>query len=447
MRLYLIVFLILLPISAGFCMQKQSIHQYELDNGLKIIVQEDHRAPVVVSQVWYKVGAVDETRGKTGLSHALEHMMFLGTDKVPKDEFSKIIGDLGGYENAFTSEDQTVYYEEIGKQHLETCLRLEADRMSNLEFDQKEIMRELEVIKEERRLRVDDNPHGITWERFLATAYASGGYQNPVIGWMPDIDAITVADLKDWYQTWYAPNHATVVIVGDVDPTKTFKLCETYFGDIKKGKPAPAIPKEDVGSIGQRMIKVHTKASVPYVLQGFEVPSIGSHLSDLSDVYALMVLQAVLDGGYSSRFEKNIVRKSEIAASIGVYYDPYQRYQTQFTISATPSEQHDIASLQKAIEAEIMSLQENPIEEQELARAKMHFTADYVYEKDSMSQQAMQLGALALIGYDVSKTADILQQIKAVTAQDVQRVAKQYLVSKRQTIAEMIPTSADEGDA
>ncbi len=427
-------------------------HKFKLDNGLNIVVQEDHRAPVIVSQIWYKVGSVDESRGATGLSHALEHMMFLGTKEVPNGDFSKVIADLGGYENAFTSEDQTVYYEEIGKQHLETCLKLEADRMRNLLFDEKDILRELEVIKEERRLRVEDDPHGLTWERFVATAYMSGGYQNPVIGWMADIEALTVADLKKWYHKWYAPNQATLVVVGDVDPDEVLKLSQKYFSDIPRGPDMPSRPKEEVVSMGQKSIQVHVKAQVPYLLIGFDTPSLGSVLEDspenspehsIEDVYALMLLQAVLDGGYSARFEKNLIRSKAVASSIGVNYDPIQRYRTQFTISALPSEDANLEKLRASIQAEIEDIQKNGVPAEELERAKMSFTADFVYDKDSMRQQAMQLGALSLIGFDVNEVDSIVEHIKQVSDTQVQGVAQKYLVSRGRTIAEMIPETQE----
>tara|TARA_R110002110_G_scaffold415839_1_gene657386 strand:+ start:15864 stop:17198 length:1335 start_codon:yes stop_codon:yes gene_type:complete len=444
MRLSLIAFLILLPISTGFCMQKNTIHKFKLDNGLNIVVQEDHRAPVVVSQIWYKVGSVDESRGTTGLSHALEHMMFLGTKEVPNGEFSKVIADLGGYENAFTSEDQTVYYEEIGKQHLETCLKLEADRMRNLLFDEKDILRELEVIKEERRLRVEDDPHGLTWERFIATAYMSGGYQNPVIGWMADIEALTVSDLKKWYQKWYAPNQATLVVVGDVVADDVFALSKKYFADIPRGPEVADKPKDEVVSLGQKNIQVHVQSQVPYLLVGFDTPSMGSSAEeDAKDVYALMLLQAVLDGGYSARFEKNLIRRKTLASSIGVNYDPFQRYRTQFTISALPSEETDLQTLRSGISTEIEDIQKNGVEADELARAKMSFISEFVYDKDSMRQQAMQLGALTLIGFDVNKIDSIVDNIKEVSGTQVQRVAQKYLVSRGQTVAEMIPEPSE----
>lgn len=440
MRLSLIAFLILLPISTGFCMQKNVIHKFKLDNGLNIVVQEDHRAPVVISQIWYKVGSVDESRGATGLSHALEHIMFLGTQEVPNGDFSKVIADLGGYENAFTSEDQTVYYEEIGKQHLEICLKLEADRMRNLLFDEKDILRELEVIKEERRLRVEDDPHGLTWERFMATAYMSGGYQNPVIGWMADIEALTVADLKKWYQKWYAPNQATLVVVGDVVADEVLALSQKYFADIPKGPEIADKPKDEPASMGQRYIQVNAKSQVPYLLIGFDTPSLGStSQKEVEDVYALMLLQAVVDGGYSARFEKNLVRKKTLASSIGASYDPFQRYRTLFTISALPNEDSDLQKLRSGILTEIEAIQKSGVEKEELARAKMSFISEFVYDKDSIRQQAMQLGALTLIGFDVNNISSIIENIKKVSGTQVQAVAKKYLVSRGQTIAEMIP--------
>lgn len=428
----------MMPMAMGFCMQKNNTKEFKLDNGLRVIVREDHRAPVVVSQVWYRVGSADEQSGITGISHALEHMMFLGTQNVPNDQFSKIIGDLGGYENAFTSEDQTVYYEEIGKQHLERCLELEADRMKNLVLDPKEVARELEVIKEERRMRVEDDPTSLTWERFQAAANVAGAYHNPVIGWMEDIERLTLADLKAWYQQWYAPNFATLVVVGDVEPEQVFELSKKYFGQIPASTNAVPKEKPEVAPLGKRYVQVHAKAKLPFMMIGYDVPTL-SNPSDEQDAYALLVLRSVLDGGMSARFEKEIVRKKHLAAEIGMHYDLHSRYPTQMIVYGVPSEGKDCEDLQKAIEKEIAKVQDDKVSKKELDRAKMNLISDYIFDQDSIRQQALQLGSIATLGLGLEHLDDFEEKINAVSAKDVKQVAKKYLVSKRQTVAVLVP--------
>lgn len=438
MRNILLTVLFMAPIAVGYCMQKSVTQEFKLDNGLVVVVREDHRSPAVVAQMWYRVGSADEHGGITGISHALEHMMFLGTQAVPQDQFSKKIGSLGGYENAFTSEDQTVYYEEIGKQHLETCLVLEADRMKHLQFNPEEVQRELEVIKEERRLRVEDDPQSLTWERFMAAANVGGAYHNPVIGWMEDIKQLSVNDLKDWYEKWYAPNFATLVVVGDVKAEEVYALAQKYFGHIPASLAVKPKAKPQVTPLGKRMIEVHAKANLPFLMLGYDVPSFSSKELE-PKVYALMVLQSVLDGGLSARFEKELVRSQAVAAEVGANYDPYQRYNTQFIISATPSEDTDKALLLKGIETEINKLATTLVSEDELKRAKMNLVSGYIYEKDSTSQQAMLLGKLKTLDLNINMMDDFESKIQSITAKDVQAVAKEYFNDKRQTIAWLIP--------
>ena len=219
---------------AGIASSAGAVKEKLLKNGMKVIVVENDRAPVVVSQVWYKVGGSYEHDGITGVSHVLEHMMFKGTKKYPAGRFSEIIAENGGKENAFTSKDYTAYFQRIAKDKLELCLRLESDRMRNLTFDKNEFKKELEVVKEERRLRTDDKPVGLTHEKFNAVAYTNSPYRQPIIGWMEDLNTLTVADAKEWYDTWYAPNNATLVVVGDVKAAAVFKLANKYFGEYEK---------------------------------------------------------------------------------------------------------------------------------------------------------------------------------------------------------------------
>jgi zinc protease len=233
-----------LPLSA-LAADPQPTHEFTLDNGLKVVVREDHRAPVVVSQIWYKVGSSYEAPGQTGLSHALEHMMFKGTEKIGPGEASLILRDLGAEENAFTSDDFTAYYQVLARDRLGVAFELEADRMANLRLPADEFTREIEVIKEERRMRTDDKPMSKAYERFKTIAYLASGYHTPTIGWMADLERMKVEELRHWYKSWYVPNNATLVVVGDVTPGEVKTLAQRYFGPIAKRDVPPAkIPLE-----------------------------------------------------------------------------------------------------------------------------------------------------------------------------------------------------------
>ncbi|EPN85211.1 peptidase, M16 family protein, partial [Pseudomonas syringae pv. actinidiae ICMP 19101] len=230
---------ICLPLTA-MTADPQPTHEFTLDNGLKVVVREDHRAPVVVSQIWYKVGSSYETPGQTGLSHALEHMMFKGSSKTGPGESSLILRDLGAEENAFTSDDYTAYYQVLARDRLSVALELEADRMATLKLPADEFGREIEVIKEERRLRTDDKPMGKAFERFKAMAYPASGYHTPTIGWMADLERMKVEELRHWYESWYTPNNATLVVVGDVQPDEVKALAERFFGPIPRRDVPPS---------------------------------------------------------------------------------------------------------------------------------------------------------------------------------------------------------------
>ncbi|OQX32545.1 MAG: peptidase M16, partial [Candidatus Sedimenticola endophacoides] len=220
-------------------MAEGRVHEFTLGNGMRVIVKEDHRAPIAVSQVWYKVGASYEPDGITGVSHLLEHMMFKGTQAHPPGEFSRIVAANGGEENAFTGSDYTAYYQTLSSDRLEIAFELEADRMRNLTLLEEEFLKEVEVVKEERRLRTEDSPTSLTYEQFSAVAYRSLPYANPVIGWMNDLENMSVEDLRRWYRLWYAPNNATLVVVGDVEPRQVLELAERHFGPLA---PEPVPP-------------------------------------------------------------------------------------------------------------------------------------------------------------------------------------------------------------
>ncbi|MDE0284102.1 MAG: pitrilysin family protein, partial [Gammaproteobacteria bacterium] len=275
------------------------VHEYNLENGLKLLVKEDRRAPVVVSQIWYRIGSSYEHDGITGISHALEHMMFQGTKKYPGGEFSRIIAENGGNENAFTGKDYTAYFQTLEKSRMEVSFRLEADRMRNLLLSEQEFEKEIEVVKEERRLRTEDNPVAYLYETALATAFQTSPYRHPIIGWMADLDAMRIGDLRVWYDRWYAPNNAILVVAGDVDHEAVYSLAQKHFGPVKARPPAAARALPELPQQGIKHVTVKRPAELPHLLMAYKTPVLraGAEAPASWEPYALEVLAGVLDGG------------------------------------------------------------------------------------------------------------------------------------------------------
>ncbi len=425
-------------------------HEYMLDNGLKLIVQEDHRSPVVVTQVWYKVGASYEHEGITGLSHMLEHMMFKGTKDLEPGEFSRIISENGGRENAFTSRDYTAYYQQLEKSRLPVSFKLEADRMRNLIISDEEFLKERKVVTEERRMRTDDKPTSLAYEKLQAAAFQTSPYRNPVIGWMADIEHYEPQDMRDWYRMWYAPNNATVVVVGDVVPEAVHQLALKHFGPLKPEKLAELKDRPEIPQTGEKRLVVRDNARVPYLLMGYKVPSLFQALSDESisekEIYALEVLAGVLDGGSSSRLTKNLIRGQEIATSAGAGYSMMSRLGTLFLFDGTPAQGQTIDALEKAIRTEIEKVKTEPLSEKEMARVKTQVITGDIYEKDSVYYQAMIIGSLETVGLDWKIRDEYVGKVQAVTAEEVQEVARKYLLDDHLTVTvlEPLPTEQPE---
>lgn len=436
LSLRILLLLFSLPVSANPA--SPMVHEYTLNNGLKLLVKEDHRSPVVVSQVWYKVGSSFESGGITGISHLLEHMMFKGTDKHPPGEFSRIIAANGGRENAFTGQDYTAYFQSLEKSRLAVSFALEADRMRNLHLLDDEFKKERQVVLEERRMRTDDDPRSKTYEHFLATAFSNGPYQNPVIGWPSDIESLTVTDLREWYRRWYAPNNATVVVVGDVEPKAVFELAKKHFGPLKPSKLRERKPRREVEQLGPRRITVKLPAKLPYLLMGYKVPVLKSAESEW-EAYALEVLAGILDGGNSARLATRLVRGKQIAVSAGAGYQLYDRLPTLFLLNGTPAQGADLAAMEKALREEIRLLREEPVTDQELSRVKAQVLANAIYERDSPFYQAMQLGTLETVELGWKKMDEYVDRVNAVTADQVQAVAQKYLVEEGLSIASLEP--------
>lgn len=427
-----------IPANAGV-----KVHERILENGMKILVKEDHRSPVVVSQVWYKVGSSYEPNGITGVSHMLEHMMFKGTDKLQPGEFSRIIAANGGQENAFTGRDYTAYFQTMEKSRLEVSFELEADRMRNLHLLDDELKKELQVVTEERRMRTDDKPHAKTQEHFTAMAFSNSPYKNPIIGWPSDIENYTVADLDAWYQRWYAPNNATLVVVGDVEAEAVFQLAEKHFGILKPGQLDPVKPQAEIEQRGVRRMVVKVPAKLPYLVMGYKVPVLNNAEQEW-EAYALEVLAGVLDGGNSARLQSNLVRGQQIAVAAGAGYGLTSRLTDLFTLDATPAQGQKTEELEKALLQEIEQLKNNLVTPDELKRIKAQVLAQAIYERDSMFYQGMQLGILETVGLGWEKVDEYVTKVNQVTAEQVREVAQKYLVDDQLSVAYLEPQPIGE---
>ncbi len=428
------------------------VSEYVLENGLKLLVKQDKRAPIAVVQLWYRVGTSYEHEGITGLSHALEHMMFKGTKTHASGQFEVILSENGAQNNAFTSQDYTAYYEVLAKDRIEVALALEADRMRNLILDPKEFKKEIEVVKEERRMRTDDRPTSSVREQFNAVAFMNSPYRSPVIGWMVDLETMRLEDLRDWYKKWYAPNNATLVIVGDVEPDKIKGLVDKYFAKIPKSELPVVKARTEVKQFGERYIKVKLPAKVPSLRMGFKTPAMidaiktvkGKPKVEKWEPYALEVLATILDGGSSARLSKNLVRGQEIAVGAGAGYYGYGRLSDLFVLTGTPAKGTTVAELKAALLKEIQALKDTLVTADELKRVKAKVIAEEVYERDSIQHIATLLGSLEATGIGYQLMDEYVPQILAVTAEQIQTVAKKYLINDHLTVAELIPQKIEQ---
>ncbi|ASK27320.1 M16 family metallopeptidase [Neisseria chenwenguii] len=411
-----------------------------LPNGLKVIVKEDKRAPVAVSQLWYKVGSVDEQPGKTGLSHALEHMMFKGTPTVPSGEFSRRVAALGGQFNAYTNRSETVYYENIAAANLPEILKLEADRMQNLNFSDKEFTNEMSVIREERRQRTEDSAAGKMWEHIYLNSFTSAPLRASVIGYMNDLHTLKAEDLRAWYQRYYAPNNATLVIVGDVDAKRTLQTAARLFGSIPaKNQP----PRNQINEAAERApVSAETTSAVtrqPLIALSYRVPAL--RRTDDKMPYALDVLSDILAGNSSSRLDKNLVRGKQIALSAGAGYDILSREMPLFTLTAMPNNGVSSQTLLAQMRAEIKDIADNGISSEELKRVKNIAESSEIYARDSIVSQASLMGQLETRGFRYSDEAEIRRRLQKVSAEDVQEAAK-LLTDSRSSVVVVKPAAA-----
>lgn len=438
LRALIIFILILLPLS-GY----GETREFNLNNGLKIIIIEDHKVPIATFQIWYRVGSRNEISGKTGLSHLLEHMMFKGTHKYGPKTFSKIIQRNGGIDNAMTTRDYTMYFETLSSDRIGIAIDLESDRMRNLILDPKETLSERDVVMEERRLRYEDDPQNSLFERVIALAIMAHPYRNPVIGWMSDLSNMKVEDLREFYDRNYRPDNAFIVIAGDVRADEVIEKIKNSFGNIgdtgKEDSPGISI-KKVVSSIttepqqrGERRFTFKKEAEMPYIMAAYHTPSIPHE-----DSYALDVLSTILSGGKSSRLYRSLVYEKKIALEAGsdysgMYIDPFL-----FFLWATPSPGKDIKEVEKALYDEIEKIKDNLPSEREIQKAKNQIESFFIFSQDSLYMQAMITGKFEILG-DWRLKNRYIEGIRRVTPQDVQRVAKKYLNEDNRTVGILIP--------
>ena len=404
-----------------------------LSNGLKLILLEDHKAPVTVFQIWYRVGSRNESLGHTGISHLLEHVMFKGTEKVGPEEYSRIIQRNGGDTNAFTSQDATTYFATLASDRVEVVIDLEADRMANLVIDAALFAAERNVVMEERRLRTDNNPVSALFEQLTATAYAAHPYQFPIIGWMNDIAQSTVTDLRRHYRTYYIPNNSFIVAVGDFSAPALTATIEQAFGSIATGAPPPFVRSIEPTQQGERRVVVQREAQLPFVSMAYHVPNLGS-----SDAAPLVVLAEVLSGGKSARLHHQLVYRRRLARSAGAGYDYTSVDPGLFNVYAQPLPGQPAATVECELDNELQRIGTDPPSGRELQKAKNAIEAGFIFAQGSLFYQGMLLGQYEIAG-DWRRIDEYLPAIRAVTTDDLVRVSRFYLRPENRTVAVLEP--------
>jgi zinc protease len=409
-------------------------NEYVLSNGMKVLLIEVPKAPVATVQVWYKVGSRNEVMGRAGLSHMLEHMMFKGTARYPKGSFSRIVRKNGGIDNAFTGQDFTAYFENVAADRVGLALELEADRMQGLLLDNSEFQTEREVVKEERRLRSEDDPQGALVEALFAQAYLSHPYHWPVIGWFADLDAMALEDLQRHYDTFYSPNNATLIVIGDIKADSLLPTIKRLFEPIPRGPSPKQILPPEPEQRGERRFLLKREAQVPFVMMGFRVPNYSS-----DDSYALDILESILSHGKSSRLYQSLVYDQKNSLAVGAEYSLLQTDPGLFYFYSLVNPGAKVEAVEEALQREITRLQNEPPSDQELQRAKNQVEATRIFEQDSNFRHAMLLGQAESVGAGWRRIDQFVERIRAVTAKDIQRVAKQYLTQDNRTVGILVP--------
>ena len=435
------------------------VHQFTLRNGMALIVKPDRRAPTAVNMVWVRVGSMDEVDGTTGVAHVLEHMLFKGTPTVPEGEFSRRVAALGGVENAFTSKDYTGFYQQIPADRLHEMMVLEADRFANTQWSDAAYAKELEVVKEERRMRTDDDPHALLDEAMEATIFMAHPYRRPVVGWMSDLDAMTADDARAFYQRWYTPANAVVIVAGDVDVAQVRDWAEETYGSIPQRALPSRKPRDEPIQVGLRRLDFKAPADQSYVVLAFKVPGlspaalageVGTSKSSGADedALALTVLVALLSGYDGARLERSLTQApGHVADSAGATYGLTGRGPQLFTVFGVPSAGKTSAQVERALRAELARVVRQGVNAAELRRVKVQWMAGEVYKRDSVFNQAQSLGQNWIQGFGVDGDERLVARLRTVTADQVQAVAARYFGDDALTVATLLPQPVDKNRA
>ncbi len=431
------------PATATAAAVANQAQQFTLPNGLTVIIKPDRRTPTAVHMLWVRVGAIDEVDGTTGVAHVLEHMMFKGTDVLKPGEFSQKVAALGGRENAFTSKDYTGYYQQIPSNKLEDVMKLEANRFVKNQWADEEFKKELEVVKEERRSRTEDNPRSLMWEAMSGVMFTASPYRRPIVGWMSDLDAMTPDDARNFYRQWYTPKNAAVVIAGDVDVAAAKALVEKYYGSIPTRALPARKPREEPLQVGIRRIDFKAPAEQAYVSLAFKVPQITAPAATDTatlDAYALIVLSAVLDGYSGARLDRALTQgEGAVADSAGAYCGLSGRGPQICALDGVPAKGKTAAQLEAALRAQVAKIAQSGVSEAELNRVKTQWVAGLVYEKDSVFSQARSLGSNWANGLPLDTDEVVIERLRTVTAAQVKAVAAQYFGDDALTVGTLLP--------
>nr|WP_236599906.1 pitrilysin family protein [Ramlibacter alkalitolerans] len=413
---------------------------------MTVIIKPDRRAPTAVHMVYVRVGAMDEVDGTTGVAHVLEHMMFKGTPTTGPGEFSRKVAALGGRENAFTTRDQTGFFQQIPANRLEDVIRLESDRFAHNQWADDEFKRELEVVKEERRTRTEDNPRGLLYEQLSATAYQASPYRRPVVGWMSDLEAMTPADARDFYRRWYVPANAAVIIAGDVDPAKVRTLVDKYYGSIAAKPVPPRKPREEPAQKGIRRIEFKAPAEQSYVALAFKVPQLTSFdkTPENDDALALTVLSGVLDGYEGARLDRALTQGPDrVADGVDAGNGLWGRGPQLFTLAGVPAAGKTPEQVEAALRAEVARVAREGVTPAELQRVKTRWIAGEIYKLDSVMNQARELGSAWVMGLPIDAEDRLMARLREVTPAQVQSVAARYFGDEQLTVGILRPLPVD----
>ncbi|MBB4223489.1 zinc protease [Variovorax guangxiensis] len=414
--------------------------QFTLANGMTLIVQPDRRSPTAVQMVWVRVGSIDEVDGTSGVAHALEHMMFKGTKDIKPGEFSRRVAALGGQENAFTTRDYTGYYQQIPVGSLEQVMKLESDRFANNQWPDDEFKREIEVVKEERRLRTEDQPRALLGEQQNAAVFTASPYHRPVVGWMSDLDAMTPEDARAFFKQWYVPANAVLVVAGDVDVAQVRAMAEKYYGRIPSRAVPARKPRIEPPQRGIRRIELKAPAEQAYVSLAYRVPQLANIDDVNSDAWVLVVLSAVLDGYSGARLDRALTQGPDrVADSAGAYSGFVGRGPQLFVLDGVPAAGKSAEVVEAALRAQVVRIAKEGVGEAELARVKTQWVASETYKRDSVMAQARELGSNWIQGLPLDASERIVARLQSVTAAQVQAVAAKYFGDDQLTVATLRP--------